>query len=147
MRLSLEPITPENQRSVRDLSVREDQRKYVATVEQSLADAYVWKESSFRAAYSNGSPVGYILVFPFTESDQRIVNIVRLMIDARHQGSGLGRALLRATLEWIESFNPVVDKVRISSVPENHVALSLYRSEGFEEAGIESGEVALYRSR
>ena len=144
--ISLEPITPENQRSVRELSVREDQRDYVATVEQSLADAYIWKESSFRAAYLEDSPVGYILVFPFTESDQRIVNIVRLMIDAEHQGTGLGRALLRATLEWIEGFTPTVDKIRISSVPENQVALSLYRSEGFEEAGIESGEVALYRS-
>lgn len=145
--IRLEPITPDNQKAVREMSVREDQQHLVAPVELSLADAYVWKESSFRAAYKDESPVGYVLVFPFTESDQRIVNIVRLMIDARYQGSGLGRALLITTLEWIESFSPVVDKVRISALPENEVALRLYRSEGFEDAGLEDGEVALYRSR
>ena len=145
--IRLEKISPDNHEAVRALSVADDQRQLVATVEQSLADAYVWKDSLFRAAYDDRSPVGYVLVFPFTESNQRIANIVRLMIDARYQGSGLGRALLTTTLDWIGSFSPEVATVRISTLPENEVALALYRSEGFAEAGIETGEVALYRSR
>ncbi len=35
-------------------------------------------------------------------------------------------------------------ELRISTLPDNTVALSLYRSVGFQERGLESGEIALY---
>ena len=102
--IRLEPITPENHETARGLAVRPDQARFVATVERSLADAYVWSESVFRVACVDGTPVGYLLLFPFSDGGgRRIVNVVRLM-----------------------------------------VALKLYRSVGFEERGIENGEVALY---
>jgi diamine N-acetyltransferase len=89
--------------------------------------------------------MGYVLVFPFERDGLRIVNIVRLMVDARHQGQGFGRAILSETLSWISGFSPQPDALRISTLPENDVALGLYLSMGFEIQGTEEGEVALYR--
>lgn len=145
MKIELSPISPDNHKAIRALSVRDDQTHLVASVEASLADAYVWQESKFRAAFVADIPVGYTLVFPFDKDGSRIVNIVRLMVDAEHQGRGLGRAILTETCRWISTFSPMPDALRISTLPENEVALGLYLSMGFEIQGTEEGEVALYR--
>ncbi len=145
MTIELVPITPANHKAVRALSVREDQTHLVAGVDASLADAYVWDGSLFRAALADSVPVGYVLVYPFDQDGSRIVNIVRLMVDARYQGRGLGRAILTETFRWIGSFSPPADVLRISTLAENEPALGLYLSMGFEIKGTEDGEVALYR--
>ena len=144
--IELRPITPENHLQARKLSVRADQERWVASIDKSLADAFVWQGASFRIAYVDDVPVGCILIFPFAAGEERVVvNIVRLMIDARFQGRGLGRELLNETLDWISSLAPPVDCIRISTLPDNEVALTLYKSGGFQERGIEEGEIALYR--
>jgi len=143
--VELVPITPDNHKAVRALAVRPDQTHLVAGVDASLADAYVWQGSMFRAALEDGNPVGYVMVFPFDQDGQRIVNIGRLMVDARHQGRGLGRQILTDTISWISHLTPRPDVLRISTLPENEPALGLYLSMGFEIRGTEEGEVALYR--
>ncbi len=143
--IELHPITPENHAAARKLAVAPEQRNFVATIDKSLADAYVYKDALFRIAFHNDQPVGYVLVFPFDKGEKRVVNIVRLMIDAQFQGQGLGRALLNKTLAWIDSLTPTPDEVRISTLPANVRALTLYRSAGFEGSALEDGEVALYR--
>ena len=42
----------------------------------------------FRAVCENNQPVGYVMVFPFNRDGVDIVNIVRLMVAAAHQGRG-----------------------------------------------------------
>ena len=49
--LTLREITPENQQEVRALKVQPQQVKFVADVDKSLADAFVWKDAQVRAAY------------------------------------------------------------------------------------------------
>jgi diamine N-acetyltransferase len=145
MAIELVQISPANHKAVRALSVRPEQAHLVAGVDASLADAYVWQGAMFRAACEHDVPVGYVLIYPFDRDGLRIVNIVRLMVDARHQGRGLGRAILSRTLEWISALSPPPDALRVSTLPENEVALGLYLSMGFEIRGSEEGEVALYR--
>jgi RimJ/RimL family protein N-acetyltransferase len=67
------------------------------------------------------------------------------MVDAAFQGRGYGRAILNETLDWISTFSPRPDLIRISTLPENEPALALYRSLDFEPRGTEEGEIALYR--
>jgi diamine N-acetyltransferase len=143
--IELVEITEDNHRAVRALAVRPDQKKLVASVDSSLADAYIWKDALFRAALKDGTPIGYVLVFPFDRDGHHVVNIVRLMVDAAFQGRGYGRAILNGTLDWISTFSPRPDLLRISTVPENEPALALYLSLGFEPRGTEDGEIALYR--
>jgi diamine N-acetyltransferase len=140
--ITLRDITPDNHLDVRSLEVQPHQQDFVATVEKSLADAFVWKDALARAGYENDKPVGFVLIFPFDRDDQRIVNIVRLLVGGEFQGRGIGKELLRETLKWIDTLCP--DTVRISTVPENEVALSLYKQMGFVESGMEDGEIVLY---
>ena len=143
--IDLCPIAPENHSEVRLLSVLPEQERLVASVEKTLADAYVYKEAVFRAAFEGETAVGFVLVFPVDDDDKHIVNIVRLVIDARFQGKGLGRELLNKTLAWISTFSPAVDRAKICALPANHAALTLYKSVGFHEQGIQEGEVTFFK--
>ena len=145
MRIRLHPIDGNNHRQVRALAIRPDQARFVSSVEKSLADAYVWPDTRIRAAYADGKPVGYVMIYPFEKDGLSIVNIMRLMVDADHQGRGFGRAILQAALSWIQSLTPQPELIRISTLPDNEVALGLYLSEGFTARGLEDGEIALYR--
>jgi diamine N-acetyltransferase len=98
----------------------------------------------FRLAFAEDALVGYLLVYPYDSDQGRMVNIARLMIDHRFQGRGFGRQLLETALKWIATFEPAVDIVRISTLPGNIPALSLYESADFTRKGMENGEVALY---
>lgn len=142
--ITLTPITPENYKLALALSVRPDQDNLIATVQQSLADAYVYKEAEFRLAFSGDQLVGYLLIFPYQSGEQQCMNIVRLMIDHRYQGQGLGRSLLEAALQWIQTLSPAVDRVRISTLPNNETAIALYKRVGFVEKGIEENEITFY---
>jgi diamine N-acetyltransferase len=143
--IELQEITAENHIDTRSLRVHSSQEKFVATVDKSLADAYVWKEAQARVATDDGVAVGFVMIFPYNSEEQRVVNIVRLLVDFRFQQKGIGRQILEATLEWIKSLSPTVNRIRISTFPENAVALNLYKSSGFSGDEIEDGEVVLYR--
>ncbi len=143
--IELREITPENYSQALDLDVHPEQGALVASVTRTLADAFVWQGSIFRLAYDGDVMVGFLLVFPYERQKENVVNIVRLMIDAKHQGRGLGRGLLTTAVTWVSGFHPRPSLIRISTVADNHVALSLYRSLGFQDAGLENGEIALYR--
>lgn len=106
----------------------------------------MWRESRFRLAYDGEVAVGCLLVAPFERGGDPIVNIVRLMIEHRHQGQGLGRGILQATIDWISNFDPKPMRIRISTLANNAVALSLDKSHGFNETGTEDGEIVLYRT-
>lgn len=140
--IKLRDVTPENHLLIRSLSVHPNQTRFVASVDKSLADAFVWKDALVRAGYHEGEAFGFVMIFPYQQDQIASVNIVRLMVDANHQGQGLGRKLLSETLNWIAS--TAAQRVRISTLPENHIALSLYKDFGFVESGIEEGEVAMY---
>lgn len=137
-------ITPENYDEAKRLNVRPEQRKYVASIKDTLADAFVYKESQFRLVKKDGIILGYILIYPYEIKGKICVNIVRMAIDKNYQGKGLGRLLLRNIVQWIKDYYDDVSKIRISTMPENKLALKLYMSEGFEKTGIEENEIALY---
>ncbi len=142
----LRELTAADREDLLALRVRRDQAHLVATPAKSLRDAAEHPGAELRGAWLDGDAVGYAMIFPYERSGERLVNIVRLMIDERYQGRGLGRELLQETLDWIAVLTPPAQRVRISTLPDNAVALSLYRSAGFCEAGVEEGEIALYRA-
>ena len=60
--------------------------------------------------------------------------MVRLMVDARKQGRGIGRAATMKVLEELKSRGDC-DSVYLSFVPGNEGAEALYSSVGFEKTG------------
>ena len=57
--IELREITLDNHVQVRLLAVRDDQTHLVASVDRSLADAFVYKEARVKAAYWGEQPVGF----------------------------------------------------------------------------------------
>lgn len=143
--LTLEPLTPDNYLRVLALEVAPEQEHLIAPVVKTIADAFVW-QSEIRIASTDGEPVGLVLVFRFEVGDEPVVNIVRFMIDRRHQGEGLGRAMMDSTLEWLAGFDPRPVWVRTSTMPENERALRFWKSAGFTETGFEDGEIVFWRA-
>lgn len=69
--------------------------------------------------------------------------IYRLMIDARFQGKGYGRAALIKIIE-ILSETPHCTCIMLGVDPANHLARRLYEGVGFRDTGVViDGEIAM----
>jgi diamine N-acetyltransferase len=153
--ISLRPIDSTNYRECIELSVAPEQRGFVASNVQSLADAYVWRQAAEPyAVYSDHQMVGFALLFPFAgdvddesvpePGTERGMVLVRLMIDGRFQGRGYGKGALEAIVENVRERG--LPTVRLSVVPENEQALEFYRRNGFAETGeVHGGEIVMKR--
>lgn len=62
-----------------------------------------------------------------------LASVVELSVDPRHQGHGLGRALMVHSLRILKHEN--MDRVELAVTTENTRAAQLYRALGFFEAG------------
>jgi diamine N-acetyltransferase len=139
MAITLRAITRDNLSQCLRLSTTEEQKNFVAPNVRSIAEAYVEPTFVPLAIYADDMLVGFVMYGrdPQTGFDW----VIRLMIDAQHQGQGYGRAAMHEVLVRIRQ-QPECKEIRISYEPENTIAEQLYRSMGFEPTGeIEEGEV------
>jgi diamine N-acetyltransferase len=147
MTVDLRPITAENFRAVTKLEVRPEQSDFVAPNVLGIAETHIYPEAEPRAVYAGDELVGFVLFHPIDKDKPAEGHcIVRLMIDHRFQGRGLGRQALEAAVDWIAREH-AVDRVRLSVVASNEKARGLYRSAGFVETGeLDDGELVMVRS-
>ena len=141
--VTLREITPENFSAVINLDVAEDQKLFVAPNVKSIAQAKIYPDSIPMAIYSgDGEPVGFVM-YGYDPDDKKYY-LGRLMIDARHQGKGYGKA---ATLEVIRRMSEIEDcrAIYLSFVPENTGAEKLYSSVGFQRTGALNGNEIVMR--
>lgn len=141
-RVTLRPITRDNwQESIR-LSVRNDQREYVASNLYSLAEAHFHATFEALAIYDSDTMVGFTMYGQ--DEATGAWWIIRLMVDARYQGRGYGRAAMLALIDRLVAQTGCAE-IWISFAPGNTDAARLYTRLGFQETGlIEDGEV-VYR--
>ncbi|HEX8736128.1 MAG TPA: GNAT family N-acetyltransferase [Pyrinomonadaceae bacterium] len=143
MNVTLREITPENFSEVINLDVAEDQKHFVAPNVKSIAQSKVYYPDAFPLAiYSDDELVGFVM-YGYDREDEKYY-LGRLMIDARHQGKGYGKA---ATLEVIRRMSEIdgCDAIYLSFVPENTGAEKLYASVGFEKTGKLNGSEIVMR--
>ena len=141
--VTLREITPENFSAVINLDVAEDQKLFVAPNVKSIAQAKIYPDSIPMAIYSgDGEPVGFVM-YGYDPDDKKYY-LGRLMIDARHQGKGYGKA---ATLEVIRRMSEIEGcrAIYLSFVPENTGAEKLYSSVGFQRTGALNGNEIVMR--
>lgn len=141
------------------LAVRPDQAGFVATNAESLIEAYVTTAAGRPALpfglYEGEEPVGFVMLGYGASGDPDepacacgSYCLWRLMIDARFQGRGLGRAALDAVLALLRT-RPCgpADTVWLSYEPENAAARALYHRAGFRENGARcGGEIVAVRA-
>jgi diamine N-acetyltransferase len=138
--VTLHEITAETVRSVTALSVAPEQRGYVASNADSIAQAYFEPKAWFRAIAAGEDLVGFAMVYRDPEAGQFYV--WRFMVDARHQGNGYGRRAMELLVE--EARSDGASEVTLSVVPGDQSALAFYARLGFEETGqVHEGEVEM----
>jgi ribosomal protein S18 acetylase RimI-like enzyme len=107
---------------------------------QRVADLCASHNSVFLVARSPKLQVaGMLLVFGGALSRMRHTGKLEILVDHAQRGTGVGRSLLTAGLEWAVA-NPILEKLGLSVFSDNERALSLYRAFGFEQEGCRKGE-------
>lgn len=151
--ITLEKITYKNYiKVIWGLNVSRAQKSFVASNNNSLAEAYVAITNGAVALpfaiCKNGKPVGFLMIGyglsndeDWSKEDPELVEIVknsyciwRFMIDKRYQKRGYGRKAMQLALDYIRTFPcGEAEYCWLSYEPENVVAKRLYESFGFVE--------------
>ncbi|GAU85872.1 GNAT family N-acetyltransferase [Bosea sp. BIWAKO-01] len=132
MPITVTPFDATERQAILGLSVSPEQDDLIASNEESLEEADERPECIPLAVRADGALVGFAMYA--LDPDDGHYWIYRLMIDARFQGRGYGRAALAALVPLI-SAEPDCAHITISYHPENERAAGLYRSFGFRETG------------
>lgn len=146
--LRLEKISGRNVWDILKLSVKEEQKSFVADNTVSIIEAYTAIQANGFAfpfgIYDDDVPVGFLMIGYDTDDDwegapeiaKGNYSLWRLMIDEAFQGRGYGRTAVGLALDFIRS-DPCGKAAYcwLSYEPENSAARNLYRSFGFEETG------------
>jgi diamine N-acetyltransferase len=141
MTMTLRPITPDNWRACLQLSTAEAQRRFVASVVHSLAQAYAEPWWTPLAIYADETPAGFVMYRQLPGTD--IAWIQRIMIDARYQHKGYGQMAMAAVISRIRQADSRRE-IRLSYHPDNTVAAHLYERLGFRPTGErQAGEIVV----
>lgn len=140
--VELREITFETVRSIVDLDVDEAQTDYVASNAVSLAEAQFNPGSWFRAIYSDGLPVGFVMLFdpsvPGAISRGAIssneIGLWRLMIDRRYQRRGLGRMTVDLVCDYARHSTRATTLLS-SYIPGANGPEAFYLAYGFRKTG------------
>lgn len=121
------------------LRVAPGQEDFVTPVDFSLAQAYVDPESNVPFLIRQGDEaMGFMMLrFPAWQGDPDVYTW-RLLVDARHQGKGYGRA---ACLIAIALFRELgAKRIELSVDGANTASVHLYISLGFIDTGEKDGD-------
>jgi len=115
------------------MKVAEHQKTFVSTVAESLAQAWVYRDTAFPfAIYADNIPVGFVMLGYYEVRKQ--YTLWKFFIDERHQNKGYGKQALRLAIQClVEQFS--AEEVYTGVLLGNEVARQLYISFGFEETG------------
>jgi diamine N-acetyltransferase len=146
-RVSLREISAATVRAVTALSVTEYQKRFVASNAVSLAEALFAPEAWYRAIHHGEELVGFVMLWDETllvpAPENPKIGVWRLMVDAKHQHKGIGRAAMLLVIDHVRS-RERVHKLSISYVPGPGSPEPLYSSLGFRPTGeIDEGEVVM----
>src|SRR5437764_14568502 len=131
--VTLRPVTPENEAAICALSVRPRQERLVAPNTQSLDDARAYPSCKPFAVYAGETPVGFAMIrHDYPEPGEYY--LLRLMIDAAHQGRGYGSQALQRLVQHVWTL-PGATALRTSyDLGEGHAG-PFYAKLGFVQTG------------
>lgn len=132
MSITLKEITKDNFIECIRLKVHDDQR-YVASNVYSIAESKVEPENIPMAIFAGETMVGFAMYV--MDYSARELYIGRLMIDQRYQHMGYGRETLEA-LKQIGLHDAGIDRLALSTNPENTYGIRVYEKFGFKDTGI-----------
>lgn len=132
--ISLRQITKENIDEVLSLRVNDEQKTFVSSNSESLAQAYVYRETAWPfAVYEDDTLVGFIMMGYYDV--KQYYTLWKFMIDEKYQNKGYGRQALKLGLDFIKDKFGQVD-IYTGVAVGNKVAKGLYESVGFADTGL-----------
>ncbi|MBQ4311524.1 MAG: GNAT family N-acetyltransferase [Oscillospiraceae bacterium] len=136
MVIELRRIGSDNRAECEQLSVRDEQKQYIASNKDSLTEAENNSDVARTfAIYADGRMVGFTM-FAFdgyNEDPEDKYWLWRFMIDKNEQGKGFGKAALAEIIRYFREHN--ADIITLSTKETNSAALGLYHRFGFSENG------------
>ena len=131
----LSPVTEANWLAAASLSVKEEQKTFVAPAIGILARGYVYRDCSAKVYVieAEGKPVGLVLVREFTDEPLGY-DLQQFMIDADCQGRGYGSAALAMILDELRR-EARYDHVEVCVKRADTSAIRLYEKFGFTDSG------------
>ena len=141
--IRLELVNKDNFDQVLDLEVAPKDQRRVASVEYSLAQAWLYRDSEdlFPYAVKSGQlTVGFLLL-----SYQPMENsyyIWRLLIDQKYQNQSFGREVIRQVLQRARD-DQQCHKVTVNYVIGNHKMRYILEKFGFQPVGLDGQEMKM----
>lgn len=132
MSISFKEITSDNFVECIRLKVRDDQR-FVASNVYSIAQSKIEPKWVPAAIYNDKAMVGFIMYE--LDYTKRQLYLCRFMIDQRFQHMGYGKGSLEILRE-IATRDSGIEKIELSTKPDNAHGIRVYERFGFEDTGI-----------
>ncbi len=128
-------VTEDNWMDVASLSVKEEQKKYVAPAIGILARGYVYRDCNAKiyAFENDGVIVGTALVREFTDEPLGY-DLQQFMIDEKYQKKGYGSQALQLILDELRKEGRY-DHVELCVKKADAEAIRLYGKHGFADSG------------
>ena len=144
--VTLREITFETVIPVTRLAVAESQKGFVAPNAISLAQALFCEEAWYRAIYCGEDLAGFVMLedesLRAEPPGQPEMGVWRLMVDARFQGRGIGRAALQQVIEHARRKG--FTRLQLSYVPGPGCPEPFYLGLGFRHTGrVDGDEIVL----
>ncbi len=133
MPIKLKAVDKDNWRELVDLSVAEDQKKWVAPNTHSIIEGLMEPGMMSRGIYDDDLPVGYILYL--VNTNRKWGYIARFMVGASQQAKGYGRQAMLLVIEDLKKHEGL-ERLLVGVVPGNDSAIKLYEKLGFVDTGI-----------
>ncbi len=141
-KVTLQEITADTVRTICNLSVRDEQQKFVTPNAVSIAQAYFSEYAWFRAIYANITPIGFLMLADKPEEAEYY--LWRFMIDARYQGMGFGHRALLLLIDRVKT-RPNATQLLTSVVQGEGSPQGFYEKLGFKLIGEYEEEEAIMK--
>ncbi|MBD1222095.1 GNAT family N-acetyltransferase [Virgibacillus halodenitrificans] len=127
--ISIRKINSSNESAVRKITLKEDQKNFIESVDECLEEANTVPQWRPVAIYNEEEMVGFAMYGSFGPNKDTWID--RIIIDEKYQGNGFGKKAMFRLIEIVSKEYGVKD-IHLSIVEENKVARHLYESIGFK---------------
>ncbi|HFU4501362.1 TPA: GNAT family N-acetyltransferase [Streptococcus suis] len=140
--IGLELVSKENFDAVLQVRLAEADERKVASVEYSLAQAWLYREEGHLFPYavkSGQKVVGFVLL---AIQEDKSYYVWRLLIDSHYQNRGYGKEVIRQVIGLAKE-NPSCHTVTMNYVIGNHKMRYILEKFGFQSVGMIGQEIKM----
>lgn len=140
--IGLELVNKDNFEEVLQVQVLEEDQRRVATVEYSLAQAWLYRDEGTLLPYavkSGQKIVGFVLL---SIKEDKSYYVWRLLIDRHYQNRGYGKEVIRQVIGLAKE-DPSCHTITMNYVIGNHKMRYILEKFGFQSVGVIGQEIKM----